>query len=352
MKNAPDPATMKKTPTIKKGGKSVTTDKTEMILETEHPSVAIFGCGGCGTNLVNRFGSDLSDEVDIRIVDTSKSNMVDTPYKTKIIDGNGSGKVRASNLDIINKYISSEAFEEEEAKDINIVIFSLSGGSGSVIGPLLINELHRQDKAVVAIVVAEMTSQLDTENTSKTFMSLESICNSGIYLPVMVFDNSRTRSKVDIVIGHRLKLLTDFLTSSVFELDKSDKINWLRPDKAIGTPAGVYGIHMAQGKAGDYSEESGEVLDMPKDHIYDSVAYVSQTPDQSVSMDSRILYHGIDNQIGDNTVVGLVGFPISTKFVGLINSKLSKYQSQAATCAPLGIQTKSVGTNHNSGLVI
>jgi hypothetical protein len=69
-------------------------------------------------------------------------------------------------------------------------------------------------------------------------------------------------------------------------------------------------------------------------------------------MDSRILYHGIDTQVGDNTIVGLVGFSISAKFVGLINSKLSKYQSQTATFTPLGIQTKSTGTSHNSGLVI
>jgi hypothetical protein len=346
--SAPDPSSL--------GEKKVIIKKTAVKqnegIDKDNPSVAVYGCGGMGTNIINQFGKDLSNKVKIRIIDTSKSNLINTPYETTIIDGNGSGKLRGANVESINKYISSEAFVDKEPEDINIVIFSLSGGSGSVIGPLLIKELHRQNKAVVALVVAETISQLDTENTSRTFMSLEGICEADdIYLPVMVFDNSFTRSKVDNAIKHRLTILTDFLTTNVFELDKSDKINWLRPDITIDAVPGVYGCHFAIGKTGDYDPESGEIMVRPEDHLFDSIIFVANKPDQLVTLESRILYHGFDTSAATN-IIGMIGFPISTKLIETINSRLSKFQSQVSSAKPLGFKTKKTGSGHNSGIVI
>lgn len=334
---------------LKKAKKENIMDNVEDII---NPSLTVYGCGGMGTNIVSKFGKDFSTDTNIEIIDTSKSNLVKTGYTTKIISGNGSGKVRGANVDDINKYITAEMFQDKDPSDINVVIFSLSGGTGSVIGPLLIKELHRLNKAVIAIAVSETASQLDTENTSRTFMSLEAICkNDDIYLPMMVFDNAYTRSKVDTTIRHRLGLLTNFITTSIFELDKSDKINWLRPDKTIGSAPGVYGCYITHGKTNDYSEESGEVLDMPNDHLFDSIIFVANNSDQMPNMDSRILYKGL-NEEGKTNMVGILGFPISDKFIETLNSRLSKYQSQMSTSKELGIKTKNQGSGHTSGLIV
>jgi len=320
--------------------------------EQDHPTVHIYGCGGCGTNLINKIRSFLPNDIFCRIVDTSKSNLTGAEGHVDIIDGSGSGKVRAANLERINKFISSEMFTKEIPGEINIVVFSLSGGSGSIAGPLLIKELHRRNKTVVAVVITDTSSQLDTENTSKTFQSLQNICeHDKIYLPVMVFDNEHRRSVVDDTIKHRLVHLCDMLRTNIFELDKSDKINWLRPDKAIGVAPGITGMHLSIGVTGDHSSDSGEVMELEEDHLYDSILLISNSPDAKTKYTCRVKYHGINIVESSERMVGLVGFPISDKFIDFINASLNKFRAQASQTKRLSIQDNS-GSNHSSGLVI
>lgn len=315
--------------------------KADKVTVSETPTITLYGCGGFGANTVQRMKNGLPKGVHVRKIDTSKSNLQEGEKATDIINGNGSGKVRATNLKEISKFISTKVFEEENPSDINIVAFSLSGGTGSVAGPLLIKEIKRRGGTAIAVVVADMVSELDTDNTFKTFQTLESICNSGsIYLPIMLFDNSAKRSIVDTTVSHRLRLLLRYLTMDTLEMDRSDKINFFRPDHAVGAAPGVKGCHVSFGPKGDYKEDSGEIVVMPDDFIYDAVTMVTPSADAKANTDTRILYHGIMRNPENNgdKIIGYMGFPISEIFVGKINDSLSKYAQQASQTHSLGFQ--------------
>lgn len=201
----------------------------------------IYGAGGAGINLVSRYvGKEEEKNCASPLpafIDTSASNLrkhgID-PSETFLVEGlDGSGKVRRENAAEISRSIK-QVLVEIEPTEMNIVVFSASGGSGSVVGPLLIKELISRDIPVVAVVIGSDESVISAENTLKTLQSLESIAKTTDTPVVMSYhynDPSEKRSVVDRDVWHTIACLMVLMSGENHAMDRLDLVHWLRYNK-------------------------------------------------------------------------------------------------------------------------
>lgn len=202
----------------------------------------IFSCGGTGINIGRHFikyaGKSNPGFTDIECVfiDTSKSNIDPTiPRECMYLvdDLDGSGKLRASNYSALSE-CSKEILHKHKPADINVIIHSASGGTGSVIGPILASEMLARGEMVIVILVGSTGSRIETENTSKTLKSYEVISHKR-ELPVIVAyrENSpdKPRGQIDSEAQTTVVVLAAIFSGANRELDMSDLRNFLNYHK-------------------------------------------------------------------------------------------------------------------------
>lgn len=202
----------------------------------------LFACGGCGINIAHHFETFRNQtypgfaELDVVYLDTSKANLgrnVD-PDKIYLVDGlDGSGKVRAENHREIGECVL-DILQTHKPGDINFVLSSGSGGSGSVIAPSLVQELLQRNIPVIVITVGSTDSLIELENTIKTLKSYEAIAQMRkVPVNALYYENSKSmvRSEVDKHVQTSIVLLAALFSKQNKELDSSDLYNWLSYSK-------------------------------------------------------------------------------------------------------------------------
>lgn len=207
----------------------------------------IFGCGGCGINLATPFlNQDVKEGVatpEVALIDTSRSNLTSDHNNAEFFlitdDGEGSGKVRRDNAAVIADNVR-QALQMHKPTAFNVVVFSASGGSGSVIGPMLLRELLTQGHPAVAIVVGSDESSITATNTLNTLKSLDAIGKT-LDKPMVISyqHNSRenVRSVIDKVCQAQIHTLTALCSGENEELDQRDVQNWLFYNHSTSVPA-------------------------------------------------------------------------------------------------------------------
>lgn len=201
--------------------------------------VRIYACGGGGLNI----GLQLEKHrgvaesgfanCSITYIDTSRSNMRSgmEAAHTYLLDGlDGSGKVRSENHAVIDRHIAS-ILETFAPLDLNIVLHTAAGGSGSVIGPLLTSAMLAKDVPVLVMAIGSADTRLDAENTLKTLKSYEAIAHMR-KAPVVMFYHQNgagvTRESVDSRIKEVAMALAMLFSREHSELDSKDLRNFLR----------------------------------------------------------------------------------------------------------------------------
>lgn len=202
----------------------------------------IYCCGGAGTNLGAQFTQYSKKqapgfaEIETYFIDTSKSNMnpsitADNIYLVDDLDG--SGKKRDTNYVVLSER-AKEILHRFKPGDINIILHSASGGSGSVIGPILTSELLSRGILVLVVMVGSTGSRKETENTLKTLQSYEMI-SSKREMPLVAFyrENSRDkpRGHVDSEIHTAVVMLAAIFSGANRELDTADLRNFINYNK-------------------------------------------------------------------------------------------------------------------------
>ena len=201
-------------------------------------TLSIYGAGGAGINLAKKYLPFVDKEdngfstIKTYFIDTSKSNLNDpaiNPETVYLMDGlDGSGKKRDSNYGAIRER-SKEIVQKFKPSDINVVIHSASGGSGSVIGPILAGEIS--DKCLTVIILIGSTdSRIETDNTIKTIMGYEVIAQKREHpIAVMYYENGsgKSRGGVDNEIAIDISLLSILFSGHNSELDSADLKNFL-----------------------------------------------------------------------------------------------------------------------------
>lgn len=218
---------------------SIIKEFIRMNNKTSNRSLRIYACGGAGVNLgqlLEKNRTSTSESVanlDITYVDTSRSNMTGQPVPDEhvyLFDGlDGSGKIRRENHQEIAKRIR-EIVQTHPPHELNIIVQSLAGGTGSVIGPSLVSELLDKKQAVIVLAIGSADTKLDAENTLKSLKSYEAIVEMRQAPVTMVYlQNTKANKREDV----NAALVSTVLSLAVLfsghnrELDTKDLFNFL-----------------------------------------------------------------------------------------------------------------------------
>lgn len=265
--------------------------------------VKLFCCGGAGLNVGQYFEKHRGNseaafaEIDIVYIDTSRSNLRThiSPDNCYMLEGlDGSGKVRSENHEEIATHIRA-ILQQFKPVDLNIVLSSAAGGSGSVISPLLTSELLKSEVPTIVIAIGSADTRLDIDNTLKTIKSFEAIARMRKAPVIMSYvQNSKTtsRSEADASIVNTIMALCVLFSRENRELDSRDLYNWLRFDRVTTYPVQLASLTLVEGKSeikglGNIisvatlakEEMSTALADIPE---YQCVGYVPETADNVV----------------------------------------------------------------------
>lgn len=242
----------------------------------------VYGCGGAGINIASYFNNTAAEpncaKVSPAYIDTSKSNLhgefadKDLYIVGKTVAGglDGSGKVRSENhIEISNEI--KQILLEVEPGDFNVVVFSGSGGSGSVIGPLLMKELLSRKMSAVCVVIGSDESIKTADNTLKTLKTLDLI-SKDIGLPVVMYyehnDRNTKRSEIDTQLHLAISTMAILSSGRNLGLDTRDISNWLHFNKVTVVEPQLAQLEVFNDK---------EAADQVKDSI--SVTSIMASPD-------------------------------------------------------------------------
>lgn len=248
--------------------------------------IRVYCCGGAGINigaLLEEFrntGDTATGKLNITYIDTSKSNLSRNRHAiaeehTYVIDGlDGSGKIRAENYEAIVQH-SKDVLQAHKPMDLNIVISSAAGGSGSVIAPTIVGELLDRKVPVIVMLVGSTSTRLDTENTLKTIKSYESVSRMKKAPVVAIYSENSdkiTRREVDDSMKFAVLSLAVLYSRQNHELDSQDLFNWLRYDRVTSFHPQLSALTIMDGR-----ELPSELKELG--HVI-SVATVGSNPDQ------------------------------------------------------------------------
>ncbi len=268
-------------------------------------NVSVYFCGGTGANGYKRTKDHISEQVNMFVVDTSEANLRKTQIDSGSIylfDGlDGSGKKRDMNYIAISDKIDEVIFNFKPS-DLNIVYHSGAGGSGSVIGPILVNKLLQEDKVVVVCLVGSSDSMKEIENTYKTIESYKAISSKNEKPVVIYYDEinkDKTRTQVDTHMDVFLSILiTYYDKNKVHQLDTADMMNFINFNKVTPFKPSIATIDVF-GKSDNISK--GEIL---------VAAATLTTADESYSVNSPVPYQTVGIIENDDVFRHVGGLPI------------------------------------------
>lgn len=187
----------------------------------------IYACGGTGTNIITQIPNI---NIDPCYIDTSKSNLSEVDEQLTFLtpDMDGGGKNRALVYEKFQHHVEDILVRFKPSAQLNVVISSLSGGSGSIIGPLVTKELISKGYNVIVIGVESQHSIKEMDNTVKalmTYQSFSNICKKPISL---YYVKNTTRSEADQQAIRFINLLTLLVSKEhTAEFDTADLMNFI-----------------------------------------------------------------------------------------------------------------------------
>ena len=194
-------------------------------------NIVIWSCGGCGTNVAKQI-ADL--DVEVNYIDTSTSNLKgvksDNIFVLENIDG--AGKDRSKTYEHFKDVVEDVLIKFKPSQSLNVVVSSLSGGSGSIIAPLVTKELIRNGHNTIVIAIDSKHSVKELDNTIKAFKTYKSI-SDGIKKAISIFyiENSNRKESDNKAVWfiNLLSLLVN--KQHTEEFDTTDLTNFINFDR-------------------------------------------------------------------------------------------------------------------------
>jgi hypothetical protein len=217
--------------------------------------IIVHACGGAGINIADQVINKVSElgegfsNIEFQYVDTSTSNIDKiTPkgeffkitaqsYGAEKIDGSGGSRQKHA-ADITKNmptYMNTIGIHKRVTGEYHMVVFSGSGGSGSVIGPVLIKHLMERDIPTIAVVVGDSSNAAYTKSTMGTISTLDNFAISAkkplsvIYVNNHGLSTGITHSEAEKQANKQLlntiSLVSLFLSNEHESLDYSDMVN-------------------------------------------------------------------------------------------------------------------------------
>lgn len=162
----------------------------------------IYAFGGTGTNILNKYLTDGKGRKFIDQVvgiDTSEANPVEEGMfpVVRLEGAEGSGgnrKAHSAKFDDFAKQI----FAKHPANKLNILIYSLAGGTGSSIGPYALRQLLQKKIPTLVICVGDISTLNEQNNTVDTLGSMYNQTKLGVPVIFSYLENGNDVSQGEI----------------------------------------------------------------------------------------------------------------------------------------------------------
>lgn len=235
--------------------------------------INIVACGGGGINIAHDVKTGMADmpysnNLVVYGIDTSDANAtkIDSANFTKMASRRagdkelrGSGAEQTTNLDIVRDGVILWMKDKDIVEpngEVFVVVHSMSGGSGSIIGPLLVKELLKRDIPTLVVSVSDSKDLLSAKNSSRILKNYHNIANQlGKVVSMIHYDNNKheTLSEVNEYITGNIFHLNILYSGENESLDEADIEMFLNPSSynQITVPAGVNIIKSFGGEYGD-----------------------------------------------------------------------------------------------------
>ena len=235
-------------------------------------TIRIYFNGGCGVNvgklLLPRLSEDMKQlpyaEILPAFIDTSRANLdsatsnQDLCFLLQDKDIDGSGQIRRTNAAFMNEALP-QILSNFPPADLNIVVSSTSGGSGSTLSPMLTGALLRGGHQVLAISVTGSNTYNEYDNTVNTFKSYAMIAQANKQaIPMAVLRNApdRKHSEINAQAVSIISTLAVLFSRNNTGLDKADLKNWVNLAACrVTNQPGVYMFNLHVGKIAPSDDE-------------------------------------------------------------------------------------------------
>ena len=208
----------------------------------------VIGIGGCGVNQVALLEADSGkfQHLTTGFVDSTSTNINKVKPKGLVhilADGkaDGAGSDRSKLSKVVANEMSALAAKFLQPDSINVFVMSLSGGTGSSAGLLLVKESLSSGATTVVVATHGDSSEVGIMNSLGSLNTLQSFAlNTGRHLPVYEVDGKLPLTKQDTDVLEFISTLL-MLTEFSYEVDSSDVAAIFHPSERLarGVPPQV-----------------------------------------------------------------------------------------------------------------
>jgi hypothetical protein len=211
-------------------------------------TISIWACGGGGINVVGsipRADEDAQYAQAARYyLDTSDRNLKKNGLSSTddnvflLPNANGSGGKMSENKEAIADSIG-KILAKYPRSDLNIIVSSACGGSGSPYALYLAKEFLERDEAVVVILIGSFESDQRIKNTLASVRSLNGICRATNKPLAFIYrQNDKPDDKVvNNAIHEDIHSLRVLYSNRLGVIDSKDLYHWNRFEKVCDTDA-------------------------------------------------------------------------------------------------------------------
>lgn len=304
----------------------------------------IYCCGGFGGNI----GKQILDlDINTFFIDTSISNLKNVKHDNIFLVDNidGAGKSRDKSYQHFKELSEDILIKFKPSNKLNIIIHSLSGGSGSVIGPLIAKELISKDLNTIVVCVDSRNSIKELDNSIKTLKSYKAISDM-LSKSISIFyikNNDRKESdKLTLEFINLCSLLLDPYNTA--EFDVSDLAHFLYFEKVTDNKPSVGIIDVIENTNLSYTNEKGT-------HVVSGILISKNTDTQIQGIMPDYLANCVvtdrDYNNEDILVCNIIG-----KLNNIINDLTQEITLHQENKKINKIQEINVETNTKDGLVL
>jgi len=209
-------------------------------------NMTVYACGGCGVN-IGRAIKDLN--IDVCFVDGSDSNMkgIDQDKTFLVPEMSGAGKKRSITHEHFLPVAEDVLIKFKPSSTLNVVISSVSGGSGSVLSPAIIKELISRDLPVIVVAIDSRSSVIELQNsvnTLKTFRGVSSVSKKTVSIFYIENTNRKEADQRAAQFINLLTVLTD--KEKTEECDVTDLYNFINLDEVTDNKPSVAFLEVGQ----------------------------------------------------------------------------------------------------------
>lgn len=171
---------------------TVTDAELEAFLEKLKPTIRVFGCGGGGSNTVQRLFRDNVPSIDLIALNTDAQHLLRVQAHQKILMGRhrtrglGAGAIPQVGEEAARESESVEAIRKSlEGSDLVFITCGLGGGTGTGSAPVVAEIAH--DLGLLTLVVATLPFRVEGEVRRRNAMEgldrLKRLANTVITIP-------------------------------------------------------------------------------------------------------------------------------------------------------------------------